>query len=354
MRSQDLSDLVILAAIWGSSFLFIRIAVTDFGPFALMAIRSGLALLVLIPLLFWRHRLPVLIKFWKPIFTVGIFNAAIPFSLLAYAALTLPAGVLSVMNAATPLWGGLITWLWLKDKLPFLRILGLVIGFSGILLLVWDELDMDAMLQSGLALAAGLLAPVSYGFSASYTKRHLMGASASAVACGCLVSATIILMPLAWLTWPDTPISTTAWSGVLMLGLLCTGMSHILFYRLVLNAGPAKASTVTLMIPVFGVLWGWMWLGEDVGLEIMAGCLIILVGTAFATGIVGERGVWGRSWFKAKLQAVIPKTQPRSRRSSDAKGLPSANLRQGASTADSTTDQSESSDDLMRDKPGPG
>src|SRR5690554_6571275 len=141
MRSQDLSDLLILAAIWGSSFLFIRIAVTDFGPFALMAIRSGLALLVLVPLLFWRHRLPVLVKFWKPIFTVGIFNAAIPFSLLAYAALTLPAGVLSIMNAATPLWGALITWLWLKDKLPFLRILGLVIGFSGILLLVWDELD---------------------------------------------------------------------------------------------------------------------------------------------------------------------------------------------------------------------
>lgn len=327
MRSKDLSDLFILAAMWGSSFLFIRIAVGDFGPFGLMAIRAGLALLILIPLLFWRHRLPVLIQFWKPIFVLGLFNAAIPFSLLAYAALTLPAGVLSIMNAATPLWGGLITWLWLKDKLPLPRILGLFVGFSGILLLVWDELDMDALLQSGLALSAILIAPVSNGFSASYTKRYLMGASASAVACGCLVSAAIILTPLAWLTWPDVPASGTAWSAAIMLGLLCTGLSHVLFFRLVLNVGPAKASTVMLLIPIFGVLWGWMWLDEMVGVEIMTGCAIILVGTAFATGIVGERGVWGRRWFKvrvkrhlkAPLKAVsaIGRPSRRRQRSSD-------------------------------------
>jgi len=291
MRAQDLTDLIILAAIWGSSFLFMRLAVVDLGPFPLMAVRTGLALLVLVPLLFWRHGLPVLIKFWRPIFTVGLVNAALPFSLLAYAAITLPAGVLSILNAATPLWGAVITWLWLREKIPPLRVFGLLVGFSGILLLVWDELDMDALLSSGLALAAGLLAPVSYGFSASYTKRYLMGASASAVACGSLVSATIVLIPLAWLTWPENTVSAAAWNSVIMLGLLCTGLSHVLFYRLLLNVGPAKASTVTLLIPVFGVFWGWMWLGESVNFQIVVGCSIILLGTAFATGIIAEQGI---------------------------------------------------------------
>ena len=298
MRAQDLTDLIILAAIWGSSFLFMRLAVVDLGPFPLMAVRTGLALLVLVPLLFWRHGFPVLVRFWRPIFTVGLVNAALPFSLLAYAAITLPAGVLSILNAATPLWGAVITWLWLREKIPPLRVFGLLVGFSGILLLVWDELDMDALLSSGLALAAGLLAPVSYGFSASYTKRYLMGASASAVACGSLVSATIVLIPLAWLTWPEGIVSTEAWNSVIMLGLLCTGLSHVLFYRLLLNVGPAKASTVTLLIPVFGVLWGWMWLGESVNVQIVTGCSIILLGTAFATGIINEQGLFKRKVSK--------------------------------------------------------
>ena len=288
MRTQDLTDLTMLAAIWGSSFLFMRLAVVDFGPFPLMAVRTGLALIVLIPLLFWRHGVPVLIKLWRPIFTVGLINAAIPFSLLAYAALTLPAGVLSILNAATPLWGATIAWLWLREKLPALRVFGLLVGFSGILLLVWDELDVDQLLSSGLALAAGLLAPISYGLSASYTKRHLMGATASAVACGSLLSATLVLIPLAWLTWPGNPVTQTAWSSVLMLGLLCTGFSQVLFYRLLLKVGPAKASTVTLLIPVFGVFWGWMWLGETVSVQIVVGCTIILFGTAFATGLVTD------------------------------------------------------------------
>lgn len=298
MRAQDLTDLIILAAIWGSSFLFMRLAVVDFGPFPLMAVRTGLALLVLLPLLFLRHGLPMLIKFWRPIFTVGLVNAAVPFSLLAYAALTVPAGVLSILNASTPLWGAVITWLWLRERLPYLRVFGLLVGFGGILLLVWDELDFDALLSSGLAFGAGLLAPVSYGFSASYTKRHLMGASATAVACGSLLSATLVLIPLAWLTWPDKAIGQTAWSSVAMLGLLCTGLSQVLFYRLLLNVGPAKASTVTLLIPVFGVLWAWMWLDESVSRQIVGGCAIILFGTAFATGIVGEQGFLKRSTKK--------------------------------------------------------
>lgn len=288
MRGQDITDLILLAAIWGSSFLFITLAVNDFGPFPLMALRTGLGLLVLLPLLFWRHALPDLLRHWKPIFTVGIINAAIPFTLLAYAAFVIPAGVLSILNAATPLWGAFFAALWIKDILPKWRMAGLVIGFCGIVMLVWDELEIDQLLGTGLGLAAALAAPMSYGLSSTFTNRYLMGVKSIAVASGALMSATIALLPLAWLTWPEGDISQRSWGALLMLSILCTGVTYIVFYRLVMNAGPARASTVTLLIPVFGVLWGWMWLEEEVTSVILIATAIILLGTSLATGIVGD------------------------------------------------------------------
>lgn len=288
MRGQDITDLILLAAIWGSSFLFITLAVNDFGPFPLMALRTGLGLLVLLPLLFWRHALPDLVRHWKPIFTVGIINAAIPFTLLAYAAFVIPAGVLSILNAATPLWGAFFAALWIKDILPRWRMVGLVIGFFGIVMLVWDELEIDQLLGTGLGLAAALAAPMSYGLSSTFTNRYLMGVKSIAVASGALMSATIALLPLAWLTWPEGDISQRSWGALLMLSILCTGVTYIVFYRLVMNAGPARASTVTLLIPVFGVLWGWMWLEEEVTSVILIATAVILLGTSLATGIIGD------------------------------------------------------------------
>jgi len=287
MRGHDIADLILLAAIWGSSFLFITLAVDDFGPFALMALRTGIGLLVLLPLLFWRHALPDLVRHWKPIFVVGIINAAIPFTLLAYAAFVIPAGILSILNAATPLWGALFAALWIKDVLPRWRIAGLAVGFCGIVLLVWDELEIEQLLGTGLGLAAAVAAPISYGFASTYTNRYLMGVKSIAVATGALISATLALWPLAILTWPDGDISQRSWGALLMLSVLCTGVTYIIFYRLVMNAGPARASTVTLLIPVFGVLWGWLWLQEEITGVILLATGIILLGTALATGIIG-------------------------------------------------------------------
>lgn len=295
MKGKDLTDLILIAAIWGSSFIFLRMSVDSFGPFALIALRTSLALAVLLPILLWQEKLPLMIKHWRPIFTVGIINAAIPFCLLAYAAINIPAGVLSILNASTPLWGATIAWVWFKDKLPFWRLIGLFIGFFGIMMLVWDEFELDAVLSSGLALGAGLLAPLSYGLSANYTKKHLMGTDPLAVATGSLISASIVLAPLAWLTWPTAPIESRAWAAVFMLALLCTAFTYIIFYRLIMVVGPAKASTVTFLIPIFGVLWGWLWLEEHVTQQILMGAGIIILGTALATGIVTEN-VWRRKF----------------------------------------------------------
>lgn len=144
MRRRDLLDLLLLAAVWGGSFLFMRLAVGEFGPVALIELRVGLAALFLLPAALWRNRLPTIGKHWKAILVVGTLNAALPFLLYAYAAQSLGAGFLSVANAVTPVWGAVVGWLWLKDRLPWSRSLGLMIGLLGIVVLVWDKLDFKS------------------------------------------------------------------------------------------------------------------------------------------------------------------------------------------------------------------
>ena len=144
MRRRDLLDLLVLAAVWGGSFLFMRIAVPEFGPVPLIELRVGLAALFLLPAAIWRGRLPLMARHWKAILVVGTLNAALPFVLYAYSAQSLGAGFLSVSNAVTPVWGAVIGWLWLKDKLAWSRSLGLLIALLGIVVLVWDKLSFTS------------------------------------------------------------------------------------------------------------------------------------------------------------------------------------------------------------------
>lgn len=288
MRRFDVYALLLLAAIWGSSFLFIRIAVGDFGPLALSGARTLLAGLALLPLLFWRHKLSVIRRYWRSIIIVGLFNSALPFILFNYATMTLPAGKMSIINALTPLWGAVIAWVWLRDKIPPLRLLGLMVGFAGILVLVWDQLSFTDT-QSMLAVLAGVAAPIFYGIAASYTKKYLMDADPIATAAGSLIAAGLMLLPLTIYTWPVEPISFGAWAAMLGLGLLCTAIAYVLYYQLLIRIGPPRAMTVTFLIPVFGVFWGWLFLDEAITLRVVLGGSVILLGTALATGLVSRR-----------------------------------------------------------------
>jgi drug/metabolite transporter (DMT)-like permease len=195
---------------------------------------------------------------------------------------------MSIINALTPLWGAAIAWVWLKDTLPPLRMLGLMVGFAGILVLVWDRLSLHDT-ASIYAVIAGVAAPIFYGIAASYTKKYLMDADPIATAAGSLIAAGIVLLPFTLYTWPTTPISITAWAALVGLGLVCTAIAYVLYYRLLIRVGPPRAMTVTFLIPVFGVLWGWLFLGESITLRIVLGGGVILLGTALATGFVGGR-----------------------------------------------------------------
>lgn len=295
MDPIELAQLLVLAALWGGSFLFIRVGVTDFGVAPLMALRVGIGALFLLLVLFSRRPAKEAIGALRaralPLLVVGILNSAAPFCLFAWAELTLSAGVTSVINATTPLWGAVVAYLWLKDKLSGARVVGLAIGFAGVLALVGDQIlthagDGASPSTTALAAAAALGATLLYGIAASYTKRHLTGADPLTVAAGTMTGATVVLVPFAVATWPSTPISLHAWGAVLGLGIACTGVAYLLFFRLIAAIGPARTITVTFVIPVFGILWGALFLGERVSAGMVAACATILVGTALATGFV--------------------------------------------------------------------
>lgn len=293
MRQRDLIDLLLLAAVWGGSFLFMRLAVPEFGPVALIELRVGLAALSLLPIALLRGRLPIMARHWRSILVVGTLNAAVPFLLYAYAAQSLGAGFLSVANAVTPVWGAVVGWLWLRDKLPMTRAIGLAVGFLGIVVLVWDKLDFRAG-GTGMAVLASVSAPIFYGIAANWTKRFLSGVDALANATGSMVAASVVLLPFALATWPTTAVSATAWQATIALAVICTGAAYIVFFRLIANVGPTGAVSVTFLVPIFGVLWGSWFLHEPVTHSILAGAGIILIGTALALGLIKPQRV-GRS-----------------------------------------------------------
>jgi len=291
MRGRDLTDLLVLAAVWGASFLFIRMAVGEFGPFALIELRVGVGALSLLPFVFLAGKGLQIVKHWKVLVVSGTLNAALPFTFYAYAAQVLGAGYLSVINAVTPAWVAVIAWVWFRDRLPRLSIAGLLVGFAGIVVLVWDKLFLNVASTSTdtdaaqlLGTLAALCAPVCYGVAANHAKRFLTGVDPIVNAAGSMTGAAVVLLPFAIYTWPPTAVSFQAWAATMLLAVLCTGLAYIMFFRLLASVGPTKAVTVTFLVPVFGVFWGAFLLHEPLTMQIMAGAAIVLAGSALVIG----------------------------------------------------------------------
>ena len=201
MKPRDVTDLLLLAALWGGSFPFMRVAVPEFGPLALIAVRVAVAALLLLPL--WLLRRPG--RAWAPrawaLLWVGIFNSALPFTLFAYATLTVTAGFAAILNATAPLWGAVIAHYWLRERLTPWRVLGLALGLAGVALLVWGKTSFAAD-GSGWAIMAAVAATLSYGWAACYARRALAGVDVLTVATGSQFGAALVLAPLAWWAWP--------------------------------------------------------------------------------------------------------------------------------------------------------
>ena len=285
MRGADLGELLVLAALWGASFLLLRMGAGDFGPIALSAVRVTGAALLLVPLLAWRGQLAALRGHWRPILWVGLTNTALPFLCFSYAALSISAGMSSIFNAASPLFGALVARLWLRERLTPPRMLGLAIGFAGVLGMAWNSASFKAG-GSGWAVVACIAATFFYGYSPNYAKRHLQGVPPLAIAAGSQLAASLLLLGPAVLWWPAQPLSTASWVMGGVLAFVCTGLAYLLYFRLIARIGPANAITVTFLIPAFAVVWGWLFLDERVTLAMVAGCAVIVLGTALATGVL--------------------------------------------------------------------
>lgn len=282
-------DFVLLAAIWGSSFLFMRIAAVEFGALPTAAGRVMIASLCLLPLLWLRGLLPQLRQHWKKMFVVGMLNSGIPFALFSFAVLSITTGLSSILNATAPLFGAVVAWLWLKDRPSASRGLGLALGFAGVALLAWDKASFkpDASgAATGWAVLACLAACVCYAMAASFTKRYLTGIPPLVTATGSQLGASVgLALPALWL-WPAQVPSGRAWLGLAVAGVVCTGLAYILFFRLIATIGPARSLAVTFVVPVFGVCYGALLLGESLTPWMVACGLVIVCGTALSTGLL--------------------------------------------------------------------
>jgi drug/metabolite transporter (DMT)-like permease len=282
-------DFVLLAAAWGASFLFMRIGALEFGAIATAGLRVAVAALFLLPIMAVKGHMAAFRQHWKLTFLVGLTNSAIPFACFSYALLSITTGLSAILNATVPLFGALVAWLWLKDRPHGARILGLAIGFAGVTMLAWDKASFkpDASgVTTGWAVLAVLLACICYAISASFTRRFLGGVPALVNAAGSQCGATLgLALPTVWL-WPASTPSTKAWLAIVAVGVVCTGLAYILYFRLIENAGPARALAVTFMVPVFAVLYGVLLLGEVVTPWMVLCGAVIVCGTALSTGLV--------------------------------------------------------------------
>ena len=285
MKPRDLIDLFALGFLWGASFLFMRVAGPEFGAFALVEVRVSIAALVLLPLLLARGQGSQLTGNWIPLGILGIHNTAMPFLLLTWATLFLSAGIAGILNATAPIFAAIVAWVWLGDRLTTSKAIGLLVGTIGVWLLVRDKIG-PSMGDTSLAIIAALGGALLYGIGGNYTRRYASHIKPLAIATGSQIGAALVLLPVAVLTWPDTPVSLTAWAAAVTMGLFSTALAYILYFRLIANTGPTNAITVTYLIPLFAMLLGALVIDEPITASMIAGCAVILFGTALATGLL--------------------------------------------------------------------
>jgi len=285
LRGADLARLVALAAMWGASYLFMRYAVPSFGPVPLIEFRvvvAGIALAAFLAAtggaVGWREH-------WRAFLFVGAVGLAAPFVLIAQALATIDASTAAILNALSPLFATLVAAVWIRDPITPAKMTGIALCLAGTAVLVgWTPKPMTGaeLLAAGMSIAATAL----YGYTIVFTKVHLRDASPIGTSVGTLLMAAVALAPFVPFTHAQAPITPMAWLAALGLAIVSTTIAFILYYRLIADVGPVKAITVTLLVPVFGMLWGVIFLGEALSAGRIAGCAIILVGCSLILGLV--------------------------------------------------------------------
>lgn len=282
VTAGDTARLLLLGLLWGGSFLFMRVAAPEFGPVSLIAVRVAVAALVLAPFLrLHGGRAPAMRVAW-----LGLVNSALPFCLFAYAALHLPAGFSAILNATALLWAVVIGW-GLYGVRPHARALtGALVGVAGVGVMVTPKLAWPGELAgaSGPAVGAAVAATVCYGYAAHYSRRRLAGVPPRSMAAGSQLAAALVLAGPGVACWPAAPPSGAATACALGLGTLSTAWAYLLYFRLIERMGAARAMTVTVLVPVFGMALGVIVLGEAPTVAMAVGGALVLAGCSLALG----------------------------------------------------------------------
>ncbi len=283
MTAADAARLAILAAIWGGSFIFMRVAAPAIGAVWTAEGRvliGGLAVLCWLKLTGfdgqWRRH-------WRLYAIIGLVNSAIPFTLFAFASIHLPASTMAFLNATAPMFGLLIGAAFGAERVAARKVAGLVLGSVGVALVARPEAGASAGAMFGVTVAACLFASFAYGLAGLLIKRWGAGAPSRGIAVGSQLAAAVALLPLMPISAPATLPSLLVAANLLALGLLASGLALMLYFRLVVDVGATRALTVTYLVPLFAFLWAAVFLGETLTAAIAAGGVLILAGTILVT-----------------------------------------------------------------------
>jgi drug/metabolite transporter (DMT)-like permease len=271
-------ELTLLGAIWGGSFLFMRIAAADFGPFALVEVRLALGAVVLLPFL-WRARSQFTARLWLHLTWISAINSAIPFILFAWGAERAPAGIGAITNSMAVMFAALVAFIFYGEEISPVRAVGMLAGFVGVVVLASGKTAGASVAPAALA---GTTAAFLYGIGVNVIRRHLKGIPASAIAAATLTTASVLVLPLAIYNWPGHAVPAASWVSAILLGVLCTGTAFAIYYRLIHRIGAPRAATVTYLVPLFAVIWSWLALGEQPTVTMASAAAMILGGVALS------------------------------------------------------------------------
>ena len=289
MSTSNLFRLLLLGAIWGTSFMLMRIAAPVLGPLLTTFLRTLLGGMALYMFARTQH-----VDFgWKSnariYLVIGLFNTAIPFALFAWSALHIPSSYMATMNSLAPIFTALFGFLLLAEHLTPSRIMACVLGLAGVAVLVGigpTEVNMNTI----LGVLAGMAAATCYGFAATYTRMKASHIPSIAAATGSQLTASVVLLPLAMPAMPQAAASVTVdvVIAVSILGVVCTGLAYALFFHLIATEGSSKAITVTFLVPATASIWAWIFLGEPITAGTVAGIASVLCATALALELPGK------------------------------------------------------------------
>ncbi|WP_132940811.1 DMT family transporter [Vibrio crassostreae] len=290
-----------LAAIWGGSFLFMRIAANPLGPAVLIEARVLCAAVTLLLVSFYLKRKLSFNAHAKHFFILGLFNTALPFLFFAYAAQTLNASTLAILNSTAPIWAAIIGAIWTKTTLEVRVLLGLGIGVTGVGVLVgWDAMNIGQ--EAILPIFAAVMAAFSYGIASNYTKQAPK-VEAFNNAHGSMWAAVLIVLPFVFFMPMQEAPNLTITMSVILLGAVCTGLAYLLYFNLINELGAPSALSVTFLIPVFGILWGNLFLDEAIGINTVVGSILVITGTMLVTGMTPSKMIEGAKQKRAARAA---------------------------------------------------